>query len=61
MATDKSSRTRKPGNSKASADIPIPNEPSGIEGNDRSQVMSLLTGGSTEPGSTTRNLLDDGE
>lgn len=54
MATDKSSRTRKPGNSRSNNDTPIPSDPAGIKGSDRTQVLSLLTGGSNEPGSTTR-------
>lgn len=61
MATDKSSRTRKPGNSRSNNDTPLPRDPAGIEGNDGSQVLSLLTGGSNEPGSTTRSMSDIGE
>lgn len=54
MATDKSSRTRKSGNSKTPIESQTPSDLVGIEGSDGTQVINLLTGGSLEPGSTTQ-------
>lgn len=56
MSTDKSSRTRKPSNSKSNIDNATPSDSTGVEGTEGTQVFSLLTGGSNEPGSTTRSM-----
>lgn len=53
MASDKNTRTRKSGNSKTPIEGQLPSDNIGAEGHDGSQVISLLTGGSKEAGSTT--------
>ena len=60
MSTDKSSRTRKPGTSRSINENPLPSDPTGTDGNERTQVLSLLTGGSNEPGATTRTSARSG-
>lgn len=54
MSTDKSSRSRRPASSRSINDTPAPGDLTGTKGSERIQVMDLLTGGSNEPGSTTR-------
>ena len=54
MASDKNSRTRKSGNSKTPIEGQLPSDTLGVEGNEGTQVLSLLTGGSKEPGLSTR-------
>lgn len=61
MTTDKASRTRKPGNSKASSENPVQGDSMGIEGNEGNQVVSLLTGSSRELGTTTRSATMNGK
>lgn len=54
MSSEKNPHTRKSGNSKTPIEVQTPSDNVGREGNDGSQVISQLTGGSNEPGSTTR-------
>lgn len=56
MLTDKSSRIRKPGNTRSNNETPAPSDPTGIEGGEGTQVLNILTGGSNEPGFTTRSM-----
>lgn len=60
MASDKHSRTRKSGNSKTPIEGQLPSDNVRTDGSDGNQVISLLTGGSNEPGSTTRNVSTNG-
>lgn len=60
MSTEKNSRTRKSGNSKTPIEGQMPSDNVGRDVNDGDQVINLLTGGSNEPGFTTRIMTSTG-
>lgn len=60
MSSEKTARTRKSGNSKAPTEGQLPSDINQPEGSEVTQILSLLTGGSNEPGATTRTSARSG-